>query len=64
MFITVHWEDMYRAADQTDRCHLRLGTDAVALFAVVVEEFFCCIPVWRFHINSPGVEYKCTIRAK
>ena len=49
-------DDVNRAANQADRCHLRLVPDAVAVVAIVIEQFFRRIPVKSFQYCLPVLD--------
>jgi hypothetical protein len=51
--ITILGDYFYGGTDQTDRSHIRLVPDAVAIFAVLFIEFFGSLPVKIMHPHSP-----------
>jgi hypothetical protein len=52
MVIPALGNDMDRAADQADRCHFRLVSDAVAVLAIMIEQFAGRILVKGLHVIS------------
>lgn len=54
---TIFRDNMDRAADQAESCHLRFVSNAVPLPAVVIEQLFCRVSVKWFHIGIlPGLD--------
>ena len=49
MIIPAFGNDMDRTADQADRCHFRIVSDAVAVLAVMIEQFDGRILVKELH---------------
>jgi hypothetical protein len=49
MIIPAFGNDMDGTADQADRCHFRLVSDAVAILAIMIEKFAGRILVEGFH---------------